>query len=378
MRKLFIYTSLVVILSAVQALAQFRGGPVAVRVEPVEKRDAQLAQALVATIEPVTQTTLAAEQPGLVTERNFDEGSILEKDAVIVRLDTALLEIELQAARAAADAVAAQVEQANIQATNSQREANRLKGLFESKIIPEKEYLDQVTIARTDAAIIRTRAAELAEKKAEVARLELVIQKSRVTAPMGKGVVAHRYVEVGQWVKQGDPIADMVWMDPVFVRTNVPESLIARVRKGDKVEITLDAVSDQTFTGVIDQILPVADPQSRTFPVKVLVANPEGTLRPGFFARATLLSSSGTPQFMVSKDALVSTPQGAHVVVARDGKAVIVPVKRGAAQGNKTAVTGELLESDQVVVRGNESLRGGEDLQIQNAAANKGTPPPAG
>jgi membrane fusion protein (multidrug efflux system) len=350
------------------AFAQF-GGPVAVRTEPVENRDARVGQALVATIEPVTQTTLAAEQAGLVTERTFDDGSTLAEGQVLVRMDTALTKIERDAAQAAADALGAQVEQAKIKSENSQRESNRMKGLFEGKIIPEKEFLDALTLARTDAAEVLVRSAEHAQKKAQVALLDLMIKKSEVRTPLGKGIVAKRYVEVGQWVKQGDPVADVVWMDPVFVRTSVPEAFIGQVKQGEQVTFTLDAVPDKPFTGEINQVLPVADPVSRTFTVKVLVKNPDGLLRPGFFARATIHSRSGR-QFLVPKDAVVTAPDGQHVVVAREGKAVVVPVKRGAAEGTKLVVSGELKEGDQVVTRGNETLRGGEDLQIQN-------PPPA-
>ncbi len=365
------------VLSAPVARAQFGGGPVSVRTEAVEKRDVQLSQSLVATIEPVTQTTLAAEQPGLVVERSFDEGSVLAKDAVLVRMDTALLKIQREAAQAAADALAAEVDQEKLRAENALRESNRLKGLFEGKIIPEKEFLDQLTIAKTAAAGVKARAAEQAEKQAEVSRLDLMIKKSDVRVTLGNGVVARRYVEVGQWVKQGDPVADVVWTDPVFVRTNVPENLIARVKKGEEVRFSLDAIGDRVFVGKVDQILPVGDPASRTFPVKVLVPNPEGLLRPGFFARAMLLSAGGAGQFLVPKDAIVAGPQGQHVVVARDGKAVVVPVKRGPGGGAKASVVGELRENDRVVVRGNEALRGGEAL-MDPAAGPPGPPPAAG
>ena len=356
-------------LACASASAQF-GGPVSVRAAPVERRTWQVTQPLVATVEPVTQTTLAAEQPGLVVERKFDEGSTVGKDQVLARMDVELLKIQREAAEAARQSLAGMVEQARVRAENSQREAERLRGLLASKNTSDKEFRDALTTARVDAAGVTVRAAEMNEKKAEVDRLDAVIRKSVGRAPLGDGVVTRRYVEVGQWIKQGDPVADMVWLDPVFVRVNVPEYAMAKVKKGDEAKVTFDALGDKAFTGTVDQIIPTADPSSRTFPVKVLLRNPDKMIQPGFFARAAILAKGDEKQFVVPKDAVISSGDGSRVVAVRQGKAVVVPVTRGSAEGNKIAVTGQLEETDQVVTRGNESLRGGETLMVE------GQPPP--
>jgi RND family efflux transporter MFP subunit len=351
------------------ALAQF-GGPVAVRAAPVERRAWQVTQPLVAAVEAVTQTTLAAEQAGLVVERKFDEGSTVGKDQVLVRMDVELLKIQREAAEAARQSLAGMVEQAKVRAENSQREAERLRGLLSSRNTSDKEYRDALTTSRVDAAGVTVRSAEMSEKKAEVDRLDATIRKSVVRAPLGDGVVTRRYVEVGQWIKQGDPVADVVWLDPVFVRAYVPEYAIGKVKKGDEARVTFDALGDKAFTGTVDQIIPTADPNSRAFPVKILLRNPEKTIQPGFFARAAILAKGDEKQFVVPKDAVISGAEGSRVVAVRQGKAVFVPVTRGAAEGGKVAVTGQLEESDLVVTRGNENLRGGETLMVE------GQPPP--
>ena len=353
------------------ALAQF-GGPVAVRVAPVERRAWQVTQPLVASVEPVTQTTLAAEQPGLVVERMFDDGSTVAKDQVLVKMDVELLRIQREAAESARQALAGAVEQAKVRAENTQREADRLRGLLQTRNTSDKEYRDALTTARIDAAAVTIRSAELHEKKSEVDRFDAMTRKSVVRCPLADGVVTRRYVEVGQWIKQGDPVADVVLLDPVFVRTNVPEYVIAKVKKGDEARVTFDALGDKQFTGTVEQIIPTADTNSRTFPVKILLKNPDRMIQPGFFARATLLARAVGKQFVVPKDAVVSAGEKSHVVAVRDGKAVVVPVVRGAADGDRVAVTGTLEESDKVVVRGNEALRGGEPLVVE------GQPPAPG
>jgi HlyD family secretion protein len=356
-----------------RASAQF--GPQAVRVEPVERRAWEVTQPLVASVEPVTQTTLAAEQGGLVVERMFDEGSRTKKDGVLVRMDVELLKLDRAAADAARQALEGALEQARVRAENSRAEEQRLKGLTDARSAATgREYRDALTLSRIDTTMVAVRTAELAQKKAELDRLDTQIRKSEVRDPRGDGIVARRYVEVGQWVKQGDPVADVVWLDPVFVRTNVPEYIIAKVKKGDSARVVFDALGDKEFTGTVDQILPTADPASRTFPVKVLLKNPGNTIQPGFFARVTLLARSDTPQFVVPKDAVISRAGGSHVVAARDGKAVLVPVKAAGAEGAKAYVSGELKAGDRVVTRGNEALRGGEPLMVEGDPPS-GAPP---
>src|SRR6185503_18269130 len=161
----------------------------------------------------------------------------------------------------------------------------------------------------------------------------------------------------------------IVWLDPVFVRVNVPEGLIATIKPGDTARIAFDALGKEVFEGKLDQILPSADPASRTFPVKVLVSNPKQLIRPGFFARATLLGAvGGEGQFFVPNDALVTQGEKSHVIAVREGKAVLVSIERGSSQGAKISVKGDLKKGDQVVVRGNETLRGGEPLLVQAEA----------
>lgn len=357
------------------ALAQFGGAPVSVVTAPVERRPVRLTQPLVASVEPVTRTTLAAEQPGLVAERSFDEGQRIEKGQVLARMKTDTLEAMRDAAEAARVSAEASVARAEAEAALAAARAKRMQRLAASNAGNEDELSLALTTEKTAAAEVNVRKATLAEKSADVERLTLMIEESKVVSPIA-GVVSKRNVEVGQWVKQGDPVADVVQFDPLFVRVNVPEEVIARVQPGDEARVTIDALGGKQFVGKVDQVLPEADPGSRTFAVKILLPNPDHRIRPGFFARASLTSSSDAA-LVVPRDAVVTRAGGeAHVVVLREGKAVVVPVTRGPAEGEKTVVVptteGALKADDQVVVRGNEALRGGEMLMAA------GGPPPGG
>lgn len=349
--------------------------PAQVVVAPVEQRAVQRTQPLVASAEPVTRSTLAAEEGGLVAERHFDEGQRVSKGALLARTKTDLLEMQLSAAGAVRDSAEAMLERAQADADHATRELARIRKLQSQGVGSEKEIDDAISSDRVGKAMVAVRTAELAEKEAEVSRLKLLISKSQVYSPF-EGMIQRRYVEVGQWIQQGDPVADLVQLDPLFVRMNVPENVIAFIQPGDEAVVTFDALRGREFRGKVDQVLPEADPVSRTFAVKILLPNPKYEIRPGFFARAVLLARNATSGFVVPADAIVSRGDEAHVVAARNGQAVIVPVQRVLSESGKVVVNGELKPDDVLVVRGNENLRPGQPLIIQNAPPAQGQAPP--
>jgi len=361
------------LLLASSARAQM--GPSAVVVAPVEERPLQLTQPLVASIEAVTRSRLAAEQGGLVVERNFDDGQPVEKGQVLAKLKTDVLEAQLASAKAAVSSADASVAKAEAEVANARAKADRARKLYESNALGGEELRDAETAEKVKEADVALQKAVVLEKQAEVDRLQLLIRQSIVIAPI-HGVVSKRHVETGQWIEQGAAVADVVWLDPLHVRVNVPESVMPQLKATDQAAVQVDALPGQTFTAVVDQVMPEADPASRSFIVKLKLANPGGKLRPGFFARATLQSMTGAT-LQVPKDAVVQRGPAAHVVVAREGKAVIVPVVRTGASNDRIAVQpapGQTLTGkDMVVTRGNEGLRGGEQLMVVGTAP--GGPP---
>jgi RND family efflux transporter MFP subunit len=352
-----------VLLLAPAALAQM-GGPAPVVVAPVEQRALELTRPLVATVEPVTSTKLAAEEEGLILNRSFDEGQRVEQGTVLIKLDTALLEARKAAAEAAVRAAEAAINQSKAELANTKAELERLQGLRQTNIATEKEVRDAQMAVDVNFARLAAREAEVAAQKAQVDVLALQIDKSQARSPFN-GVVSRRHVEVGQWVQQGDPVADLVQLDPLFVRVNVPESVIAQLKPGDEAKVTVDALDNAQFTAKVDQILPEADPATRTFTVKLLLSNPDLKVRPGFFARAVLVGKTPADVLAVPKDAVVTQGDKSHVVIIRDNKAAIVPVERGASDTRYTLVKGDLKLEDKVVTRGNETLMPGQDVVVQ-------------
>jgi RND family efflux transporter MFP subunit len=188
-------------------------------------------------------------------------------------------------------------------------------------------------------------------------------------------VVVTEHTEVGQWLDQGDPVVELLDLSTVEVTVPVPERYIAEVRRGEAASLSLDALPGRSFAGRVVHIIPQADTSSRTFPVKVEVANPDGHIKSGMFARVTLPVGKGRRALVVPKDALVSRGPVSLLFVVADGKARQVAVKRGQATGAWVAVEGPVEEGQFVVVRGNERLRDGMPVVVmppEKAGATSG------
>lgn len=346
-----------VLLGAAVATAQ----PAMVTMAPVQELRASVGLPMVATVEAVTRSEVAAEEEGLVAERMFDEGDQVKAGQILARLDVVLLQRELEAKRAEAAAAEAEVARASLQTSNAKREFERVEALYKNNVAPEKEYLDATTDLKLAEANEKLRAATLEQRRAELARLETMIQKSTIRAPFD-GLVARRWAEVGGWIGRGGRVAEIVQIDPLYVRIGVPETLMSDLLGVHSAEVSFDAMPGRTFEARLDKILPEADAATRTIPVRLILENDDGLLRPGFFARVVLKSSTRVGP-AVPRDAVVRRGTAAHVVAATERMtARIVPVEIVATSGNMVWIKGEIKPGDLVVTRGNESIRPDQQL----------------
>lgn len=205
--------------------------------------------------------------------------------------------------------------------------------------------------------------AEYRRAQAAVERVEDELARMTILAPL-TGFLVKKYVEVGAWVKPDDRIADLIDLEPVYVVGPVNEREIAKLRPGTPARIVLDAYPGRTFRGEVAQIIPQADPQSRAFPVKVLVPNPEALLKSGMFARVTLEVGGDRKAVFVPKDAVVRRGETTGVFVVEDGVARLRPVRTGQVRGGLIEVLDRALAPGQeVVVLGNETLQDGAKVQ---------------
>lgn len=391
-------------------------GPAPVEVAVVVKQPMTTSQSFVGTVRPLKTATIGSAVDGRVSEYPIEEGDYLEAGAPLAQLLTETIKLELAAAehehelrkqellelengsrpeeirRAEAVLAAAKAakEYHDKQKTRAEELFDRnainndeMQLILADQIKADQEYL-QALEAR-DLVVTGPRTEQIAQARAQVAirkaivdRLSDQMKKYTIKTPFA-GFVTAEHTELGQWVKQGELVAEVIALDKVHVEVFVPEQFIAFVKKGDTVTVEIPALADRLFTGEVDQIIPQADTRSRTFPVKVLVTNEilDGVplIKSGMMARAHLSTGMRTESLLVPKDSLVLGGQQrmVYVVVPGDEKKPAsvrpVPVVVGAAEGNAVAVQADLKPGDQVVIRGNERLRPGQEVTVMTQLA---------
>jgi RND family efflux transporter MFP subunit len=214
--------------------------------------------------------------------------------------------------------------------------------------------------------------ARVSAQLAELQRLEEQFDRHTMKAPFDGRVSAER-TEIGQWVMQGDPVAEIVELNEADVEIAVVEDFIANLHTSVEGRVEVPALPNERFVGRVAMINPQADSRSHTFPVKIRVQNrienDQPVLKAGMFARVTLSVGKPTQCVLVPKDAVVlggPSPMVLLAAAAGDKTTVRpVPVQLGPAQGSWIAVFGDLKEGDPVIVEGNERVRPGQEIRTE-------------
>ncbi len=254
-------------------------------------------------------------------------------------------------------------------------------------IVAKQEHAAALATLReletTQEARITQADARLLLQDEEIRRLEDLKSKYTIRAPF-EGYVVAKFTEVGNWVKEGDPIIEIVEVNPVEIIVPVPVEHIEKLqqdlaahRRDQRplnVGVQIDALRKGLFAGEVINIIPQADLRSRAIPVMIRVANPREEnghrIQPGMLAKISLAVGGQQKSLLVPKDALV-LGGASPVVFVVDGDAKsdahtarAVPVELGAAFDALIEVRGPLKKDDRVVTVGNERLRPGQPVRI--------------
>jgi membrane fusion protein (multidrug efflux system) len=304
----------------------------------------------VGSITAVQGVELRAELAGTVREIAFTSGATAAKGQVLVRLDTSAEEAQLRAAKA-------------------QAELARLN-LIRARDLKAQGVIAQADFDSSEAAANRT--------IGEVDAIEATIAKKTVRAPFA-GRLGIRSVNLGQYVHDGDPIVSLHSLDPVYVDFNVTELQLAQVQRAMEVRVSTDATPGRVFAGKVTALNPEVDASTRNIKVQATVPNGGGELRPGMFARVTLVLPETQPILVIPSTAVLHAPYGDSVFVVADvkdeksGKTVkqvqMTTVRLGETRGDFVAVTTGLKEGQLIASSGVFKLRNGAVVAIDNSLA---------
>jgi membrane fusion protein (multidrug efflux system) len=306
---------------------------------------------------------IAAEVGGRVTEILIDEGSAAAQGEAVLSIDPERRTLERDSARArVTESHAALVEQ--------ERDYERLKMLHQ-KGVASQTQLDQ---SETQLKLARSRRSAA---EAELGMQERALADAIVKAPFA-GLVADRLVSRGEFVAPGQKLFELVSLDPIEVEFRLTEVDSSRVKVGNDVAVRVAPFPDETFSATVTIVSPTIDPRTRTLRVKAQLANPDGRLRPGLFARVDLgiATREGVP--VIPEEVVLQRSDGAVVFVARpDLRVERRVIEVGEHHDGSVEIVKGLAPGDLVVLRGQTGLVDGALVSPRNSDGSEaGAPTP--
>ena len=317
------------------------GGPAVVEVAKVHLVRLTDEVSAVGSLRSSQGVMLRPEVSGRIAALGFSDGQRVRRGQLLVQMDDTLQRAQLQQAEA----------QASIARTNLDR----------SRELLAQSFVSQSAVDQNGAAL------QVAEAQVALARAQLA--RLKVYAPFD-GTAGLKLVNVGDYVKDGADIVNIEDLSSLTVQFALPERTIDRLRAGQVVEVTLDALPDRKFTGRVLAVDSLVDTNGRALQVLARVENPGALLKPGMFARPRVVFSVRDGAIMVPEEALV--PQGGRQLIFKlvngpDGKPVSqrLEAKIGTRLPGKVEILEGLVAGDTVITAGHSRLLRGDAVPVR-------------
>jgi len=325
-----------------------------VELAPVERRAIVETLRLSGSLTSPYTSSLSPDFEGRLVSLNVDAGDRVKQGDILFKLDDELARLEL------AQAIASEHE-AEADLTEAKRRVVEVRKLVSEKTFPESE-------ARSLEALVARNQAILERRRAERAYAAATLERHALKAPFS-GVIAERGADLGERVDTDSRVLLLVAIDRLQLDLRVPQQYFQRVNVGTEVNLTVDALPGQTIAARVSQVVPVSDPDARTFLVRAQVKNPAARLTPGMSVRAVVRIGTDRQAEVVPRDALIRYPDGRTVVwvASVEGDSYVVEerqVKTGLTFDGSIEIVEGLTAGERVVIRGNEALRQGQQVRI--------------
>lgn len=301
-----------------------------VAVTQVSVREVPQISTYTSTVQAYVKNNIVPQTGGRITSIKVEIGDFVKEGQVLAEIDRS------------------QLQQAQLSLRNQEVELARLRSLYEAGGL-SKSDLDAIELQYN---VTKT-------------QVDNLLENTVLLSPIN-GVVTARNYDVGDICSVASPIFTVEQIVPVKLLVAISESDYSKVKKGDSVEITADAVPEKTFYGKINRIYPTIDPATRTFTVEVVVQNNYRTLRPGMFVRASV--NFGVNNNVVIPDVAIVKQQGSGerfvYVLNEDGTVTYQKVVLGRRMGAEFEVLEGLADGATIVTGGQIRLKDGIKVSV--------------
>jgi len=332
---------------AMAAMAGMQQPATTVSATPVTVQTWPNSLTAVGTLASFRGVTVKSELAGTIREVPAVSGAPVAKGDLLVVLDTSVEEAQLAG-------LEAQVKLADI-------------NLARARELRSSSTNTQSELDTAEAASISAKAAR--------DQLAATIAKKRIVAPFA-GRLGIVKVYPGQYLGGGDALVVLESTDPIYVDFSLPQQDISLVREGQATALSVDSWPDRLFIGAITAISPRVNESTRSIDLRATLPNPDGSLRPGMYARVGVQLPPTEGARVIPSSAVVHNPYGETVYVIDAGTARQRFIKTGPQQGDLIQVIDGLKVGEQVITSGQIKLRNGIPVRVDNSAAPEANPAP--
>lgn len=360
--------------------------PAAVAVSAVVAAEQPIARFVRATgsLMAEEQADVAAEIAGRVVSAPVERGTAVAQGAELIRISPTEADAQLREAQANAAQIEArlgiggdasldvnkvpEVQTAKASYDLAQSEFERIQSLLSQKVVSQSEYdqrRTQMEATRQQYEAAKNAAAQqyqsLQAARARVALAQKAFADTTVRAPF-TGSVAQRLVTTGDYVNKGMKVAVVVRTNPLRVQLTVPEQFVAAMAVGSPVNFEVDAYPGRQFQGTVKYVSPSLQADQRALTIEASVPNPNGELKPGFFATARIEQPKKVPGILVPATAVQVTSGTSRVYVVNGDRAEERIVTTGQTVGDQIEITNGLKAGERVATKNVTQLTDGSKV----------------
>jgi membrane fusion protein (multidrug efflux system) len=324
----------------------FEPPPTAVTTDVAQKSEWQPTLESVGTATAVNGVTISTDLAGIVRQIAFESGNKVRAGDLLVHLDTTQEEAQLHQSEAQRDFASVTLK--------------RDKDLLAKHAISQSDY---------DNA-----EASFRQAQAAVDQFTALIARKTLRAPF-EGVTGIRQVNLGQYLKEGDMVVTLQAFDPIYVNFSLPQQDLSKLAVGQPVALRVDAFEGQAFDGKITAINSLVDQATRNIQVQATFHNSDLRLRPGMFAKVSVIMSEKQDVVAIPATAIHYAPYGDSIFIVsemkdpqgKEYKGVREQfIKTGTSRGDMISVVSGLKPGDEVVTSGVFRLKSGAHVSVNN------------
>ena len=312
---------------------------------------------LTGTVTSPRSSSISTKVEGYIDRILVEVGDVVNKGDVLLELDKELAEIEQQRIRAMINEAVT-------------REKELIRQRDEAEELMSQRHVSETTF-KAARAEVDINATVIERLRVELKRQAAIVKRHIVKAPFN-GIITERMIEMGQWIETNDALIELTEMNPLRIEVPVPQYYFNRIQTGTPVSIRYDALPDKQFVAKVNIKVPLSQQSARTFPIMINIDNSDYSIAPGMSARVyfNLPEDNETQALLIPRDAVVKKTDGSEkvwVVTTETGNTIAMPIEvtTGRSQADVIQVIqGDLKVGDQIVVKGNEILQPGQEVNI--------------